>query len=84
MIKQSVKIKPFHSEGERRRKAAEIELSEEEKTALERAILAGIRPVIMNIVEKAFRRYCKQGHKAPDDVTQLEWERFEKFLRRVL
>lgn len=78
-FKKSVKPKDFHNEGELRRKASE-------KEVLEKAInllAEELKPQIVSIVERCFRRYC-QGHRAPKELEELEWQRFKKILNGML
>lgn len=82
-IKQSVKIRPYHNEGERLRKLSEIELSNKEKEVLSEHLLDDLKPIIISIVKMAFYKYC-DAHKASPEVSNLEWHRFKKILTKVL
>lgn len=42
-----------------------------------------LKPLLVSIIEKAFRRFMK-AHNAPADMEEIEWMRFKKILNRML
>lgn len=86
-MKVNFKINPaIHSEGERLRKideAYQASIKEKNKEFLVAELSEFLKPLLMRIIERAFKRYCV-GHKASADMTELEWKRFSKILRGML
>ena len=56
--------------------------AEESKFDIE-GIEKELKPLVLQIVEKAFRRYASI-HGAPKEQEDLEWTRFKKILSRML
>ena len=42
-----------------------------------------LKPMLISVVERAFRHYCK-AHGAPEAQEELEWKRFKKILNGML
>lgn len=42
-----------------------------------------LKPLLLGIIERAFRRFMN-AHGAPKDVEDLEWTRFKKILNGML
>lgn len=42
-----------------------------------------LKQYVTQLVWRAFNDYCK-ARRAPDDMIRLEWNRFNKFLQKVL
>jgi hypothetical protein len=42
-----------------------------------------VKPILMDIIEQAFRKYCK-AHGADIGLEDLEWKRFQKILNEML
>lgn len=86
-MKVNCKINPaIHSEGERLRKideAYQASIKEKNKEFLAAELSEFLKPLLMKIIESAFRKYCV-GHKADREMTELEWKRFSKILRDML
>lgn len=75
-MKKNVYVKPFHDIGEKIREDSELE-------QISRTVYNGIRPVIFNNIEVAFKKYAK-AHKVEDAAAELEWQRFKKILSQML
>ena len=85
-MKKNVYIKPIHSEGERLRKideAAQLAMITKSPKDLYEELAIQMKPLIIQIVERAFRRYCK-AHSADIGIEELEWKRFKKILNGML
>lgn len=88
-FKREVKPKPFHNADELKRKADEKAKSEQDpfssetSDAIAEFLAKDLKPAIMKIAEKAFRRYCEL-HSADKALEDLEWRRFSAVLRRML
>ena len=86
MEKKNVKIAPHHSEGERKRKideAYQLSLTVNDKSFLVDALRDFLKPQLIQIAERAFKRYCI-AHGATEDMTETEWKRFKRFYERLL
>lgn len=47
------------------------------------AVEKELKPLLIGIVERAFRRFMN-AHGAPKDVVEIEWARFSKILKGML
>lgn len=69
-MKRNVYPQPYHDKEKERK----FDIEELEKE---------LKPVLIGLIERAFRKYCK-AHGAKPDVEDLEWSRFKKILNRML
>lgn len=78
-MKREVKISPHHSVGEVFRRMAESE----ENARIIGEIVRCLRPMIVSIVRRAFKRYA-EGHKVSEEFAEKEWAHFKKILEGML
>lgn len=71
-MKKNVYVNARHSELEERK--FDVDIGEVEKQ---------LKPMIVGLVEKAFRKYCK-AHGADIKTQDIEWQRFQKILSKTL
>jgi len=62
--------------------AYQIRVAEESKFDIE-GLEKELKPLIIGLIEKAFRRYV-HAHGTTQEVEDLEWTRFKKILNRML
>lgn len=60
-----------------------VRLNENHKFAVEKVKreIKTLESYSFTSIEKAFRAYAK-AHSAPDEMIEVEWNRFSKFLRK--
>lgn len=46
-------------------------------------VVENLKQLVIGLVEKSFREYAR-AHHAPNEMIELEWKRFKKFLERNL
>lgn len=86
-FKRNVHINsPIYDDGKRQREIAEAAAIAEitgRPADLYEQIAHHLKPLILGIVERAFKRYAHAHHAKPEQIEE-EWKRFKKILNGML